>query len=133
MRKLTALLWLALALLRSSGFALRHERLPAGRAKIRVLRAVARGRKFVPLPALLRFLQLSPSRFHAWRRLELACALDDQSSCPHTSPHRLTSSEVRAIVQRGQSGRNILRANDLDLALEASRRKSLILFDLCPS
>jgi putative transposase len=40
---------------------------------------------------------LSPSRFHAWRRLRHACALDDQSSCPHTSPHRLTPLEVQAI------------------------------------
>ena len=31
------------------------------------------------LRALLRFLSLSPSRFHAWRRQD-ACALDDQSS-----------------------------------------------------
>ena len=56
-----------------------------------------RAREFVPLRALLRFLRLSPSRFHAWRRLQHACALDDQSSCPHTSPHRLTPPEVRAI------------------------------------
>ena len=39
---------------------------------------------------LLRFLRLSPSRFHAWRGLQHACALDDQSSGPHTLPHRLT-------------------------------------------
>jgi transposase InsO family protein len=29
--------------------------------------------------------------------MEHACARDDQSSCPHTSPHRLTASEVRTI------------------------------------
>ena len=85
-RKLTALLRLALALLRSSGFTLTHERLPDGRAKIRILRAVDGARAFVPLRALLRFLRLSPSRFHAWRRLQHACALDDRSPCPHTSP-----------------------------------------------
>src|SRR5437762_257537 len=97
LKKLTALLRLALALLRSSGFTLTHERLPDGRAKIRILSAVDRAREFVPLRALLRFLRLSPSRFHAWRRLQHACALDDQSSCPHTSPHRLTPPEVRVI------------------------------------
>jgi putative transposase len=32
------------------------------------------GRAFVPLRSLLRFLGLSPSRFHAWRRLQHACA-----------------------------------------------------------
>ena len=96
-RKLTALLRLALALLRSSGFTLAHERLPDARAKIRILRAVDRAGEFVPLRAVLRFLRLSPSRFHAWRRLQNACALDDQLSCPHTSPHRLTPREILAI------------------------------------
>src|SRR4030095_13308171 len=96
-RKLTALLRLALALLRSAGFTLAHERLPDGRDKIRCLRRVARAREFVPLRPLLRLVRLSPSRFHAWRRLQDACALDDQSSCPHTSPHRLTLREILAI------------------------------------
>jgi len=63
-KKLTALLRLALALLRSSGFALTHERLPDGRDKLRILHAVDRARDFVPLRTLLRFLRLSPSRFH---------------------------------------------------------------------
>jgi len=78
-RKLTALLRLALALLRSSGFTLAHERLPDGREKIRILRAVNRARDVVPLRALLRFLRMSPSRFHAWQRLQHACALDDHA------------------------------------------------------
>src|SRR5262245_18058008 len=96
-KKLKALLRLALALLRSSGFTLTHERLPDGRDKIRILRAVDRAQEFVPLRAVLRFLRLSASSFHAWRRLREACALGDQSSCPHTSPHRLTLGEVLAI------------------------------------
>jgi len=62
-----------------------------------ILRAVDRTREYLPLRAVLRFLQVSPSRFHAWRRLKIAFALDDRSSCPHTSPHRLTSPEVQAI------------------------------------
>jgi putative transposase len=60
--KLTALLRLALVLIRSSGFTLTHERLPEGRAKIRILRAVDRAREHVPLRARLRFLRLSASR-----------------------------------------------------------------------
>jgi putative transposase len=96
-KKLTALLRLALAVLRTSEFSLTHTRLPDGRAKIRILRAIDCARAFVPLPAMLRFLRLSPSRFHAWQRLQHACALDDQPSCPHTSPHRLTPGEIRVI------------------------------------
>ena len=98
-KKLTALLRLALALLQSSGFTLTHARLPDGRARTRILRAVDRAREFVPLRTLLRFLRVSPSRFHAWRRRQRACALDDQSSCPRTSPSRLTFREVRAIEE----------------------------------
>ena len=95
--KLRALLRLVLALLRTSGFRLTGARLPDGRAKTRILRAVDRTREYLPLRAVLRFLQLSPSRFHAWRRRQHACALEDQSSCPRMSPSRLMLTEVRAI------------------------------------
>jgi hypothetical protein len=59
-RKLTALLRFTLALLQTSGFRL-TARLPDGRDKLRILRAVDRAREHVPLRALLRFLRISPS------------------------------------------------------------------------
>ena len=96
-QKLTALLRLALAPLRTSEFRLTGERLPDGRAKMRILRGADRAREYFPLRAVLRFLRVSPSRFQAWRRRQRACALDDQSSSPRTSPSRLTPTEVRAI------------------------------------
>jgi putative transposase len=95
--KLAALLRLALALLQTSGFRLSGARLRDGQAKLRILRAVDRARECIPLRVVLRFLRVSPSRFQAWRRRQTACAVDDQSSCPRTSPHRLTVSEVKAI------------------------------------
>src|ERR671919_1694946 len=64
--QLAALLRLTLVLLHTSGFRLSGERLPDGQAKLRILRAVDRAREFVPLRTLLRFLRLSPSRFHSW-------------------------------------------------------------------
>ena len=96
-QKLAALLRLALVLLRVSGFTLSSDRLPDGRDKLRMLRAIDQARACIPLRAVLRLLRLSPSRFHAWRRRHTACALDDQSSCPRTSPHRLTPAEIRVI------------------------------------
>ena len=48
-QKLTALLRLALALLRTSGFRLTGARLPDGRAKTRILRAVDRVRAYLLL------------------------------------------------------------------------------------
>ena len=95
--KLIALLRLALALLHASGFRLSGERLPDGPAKRRILRAVDRARGCLPLRGVLRFLGLSPSRFQAWRHRQAVCTLDDQSSCPRTSPHRLTRVEINAI------------------------------------
>ncbi len=71
-QKLAALLRLVLALLQASGFSLPRERLPEGRAKRRILGAVDQARAFIPLRALLQFLDLSPSRFHAWRRRQTA-------------------------------------------------------------
>ena len=68
MQKLAALLRFVLVLLRASGFTLSRERLPDGREKMRILRAVDRASEGIPLRALLRFLSLPPSRFHAWRR-----------------------------------------------------------------
>ncbi|WP_157898908.1 DDE-type integrase/transposase/recombinase [Luteitalea pratensis] len=56
-----------------------------------------RARAYLPLRAILRFLRVSPRRFHAWRQRQRACALDDRSTCPRTSPSRLTPTEVRAI------------------------------------
>jgi hypothetical protein len=95
--KLAALLRLALALLHASGFSLARERLPEDDAKRRILRPVDRARACLPLGVVLRFLHLSPSRLQAWRRRQTACTLDDQSSCPRTSLHRLWPCEVQAI------------------------------------
>ena len=95
-QKLAALLRLVLAVLHVSGFTLSCARLPDGRDKRRILRALEQARACMPIRGLLRVLDLSPSRFHAWRRQE-ECALDDQSSCPRTSPHRLTPAEVHVI------------------------------------
>jgi putative transposase len=98
--QLAALLRLALALVQTSGFRLTGERLPDARATLRIRRAGDRARACIPLRAVLQFLRLSPSRFQAWRRRPSACALDDRSSCPRTSPHRLTPSAVQVIEDR---------------------------------
>ena len=96
-QKLAALLRLALVLLRVSGFTLAGERLRDGPDMLRILRAIDQARACIPLRALLRLLRLSLSRFHAWQRRYAVCVLDDQSSCPRTSPHRLTPAEIRVI------------------------------------
>jgi putative transposase len=95
--KLAALLRLAMALLHTSGFRLSGERLPDGEGKRRILHAVDLARECIPLRAVLRFVGVSASRLQSWRRRQTACALDDQSSCPRTAPHRLRRAEIQAI------------------------------------
>jgi putative transposase len=74
------------------------NRLPTGKAKADILRAVDAVRKTLPLRAAVRVLGLSLSRYHAWKRAERACDLTDRSSCPKTFPGQLTAQEA-AIIQ----------------------------------
>ena len=100
---LTAVLRLVLALLRVSGFSLERSRVPDAAGKRRLLGAVERARRAMPLSAALRVLRLASARFHVWVRAEEVCTLDDRPSCPRSMPQRLTYSEVEAIGGMVQS------------------------------
>ncbi len=95
--KLAALLRLALALSHASDVSLVRTRVPEGPRRTRLLRAIDQARTQMPLRGVLRFLGISARRVQAWRRREHACTLGDRSSCPRTSPQRLTQAEVQAI------------------------------------
>ncbi|WP_291981116.1 DDE-type integrase/transposase/recombinase [Luteitalea sp.] len=81
----------------ASGFRLAGARVPDGPAKTTVLLAIEQARTQMPLRGVLRFLGISARRVQSWRRRQQACTLGDQSSCPRTSPQRLTHAEVQAI------------------------------------
>lgn len=95
---ITAVLRLVLTLLRVFNVRLDGERLPAGKAKANVLHAIDSAVKVISLKAALRVLNLSASRYHAWKRAE-RCGLDDRSSCPHSSPTQLTAAEVATVKE----------------------------------
>ena len=65
-RKLTALLRVLLVVFKFSGYSLNQARLPEGRKKRSLLRAMERSRSALPLRSLLRVIRLSPSRYHSW-------------------------------------------------------------------
>ena len=94
---LVAVVRLLLGLVRVSGCRLVGDRLPDGRAKADILRAVDAARKTLPLRAAVRVLGLSLSRYHAWRRAESGCDFTDRSSCPRTLPGQLTARETATI------------------------------------
>ena len=98
-RVLAAVVRLLLALLRASAFRLDGFRLPEGKAKAGILRAIASGEGFLPLATILHIIHLEPGRYRAWRRAESACELTDRSSCPRTSPGQLTATEVVTIKE----------------------------------
>ena len=91
---LLAVVGLIKAMVRVSGFKLNMERLPDGREKAKLLVAIDRSVKTLALSTTLRIVSLSPSRYHAWKRGERVCGLDDRESCPQTFPTQLTPKEI---------------------------------------
>jgi transposase InsO family protein len=96
-RRVEALLRVVLAVVRAFRLDLARRRVPEGEGKRRLLRSVERAREILPLRRILGVAGLSPSRYHAWRRIPTNCQLDDRASCPKSSPHRLTAEEIRRI------------------------------------
>ena len=96
LRKLNALLRVVIAVLKLSGYSLNHERVPDGKQKRHLLRAIDQSRPTLPLRSVLRVIRLSQSRYHAWTRKE-QCELNDSPSCPQNMPHQLTPDEVATI------------------------------------
>ena len=48
---------------------------------------------------VLKLLKLSSARYHAWRRAEKECGLEDRSSCPRTSLTQLTADELMTMKE----------------------------------
>lgn len=93
---LTALVRLAIVVLRVTDFSFNGTRLSNGSDKQRLMRAVERTRPHVSLRTVLRASGLSQARYHEWNRGE-RCEFDDKSSCLRSSPQQLTVHEVNMI------------------------------------
>ena len=85
---------LLVRVLRLRGGKFDADRVPDGVRKSAVLRAVTSASGVVSLGTALRIVGISSARYHAWRRREEGCALDDQPSCPKSFPSQLTREEV---------------------------------------
>ena len=91
--KLTALVRLAIVIVRVTGFSFHNIRIADGDDKQRLLTAIGRTRSHVGVGIVLRAIGLSQARYHDWNR-DRRCALDDKTSCPRSSPQQLTRQEV---------------------------------------
>ncbi len=93
---LCAWLRIAMVVLKLSKFSFEGQRLPEGKDKSRLLRAIDRAHKVIDLQDILKVIGLSSARFHAWRSATV-CELTDCSSCPKTHPTQVTSNEISTI------------------------------------
>jgi hypothetical protein len=89
-RTLSAVLRLAMALIRVRAARLETQRLPDADGRRTIFHAVERARRALPLAVALRVLGVLAARYHAWVRAAQGCELTDQPSCPRSTPHRLT-------------------------------------------
>ena len=89
-----AVIGLLMQLLKLRGGKLDGDRVPEGVSKSAVLRAVASATHRLTLATVLKTVGISSARYHAWRRKEEGCGLDDQPSCPKSFPSQLTRDEV---------------------------------------
>ena len=85
-----------------------------------MLRAIASATGLLSLSTVLRIVGVSTARYHAWRRKEDGCGLDDPPSCPKSTPSQLTRDEVSTMRDfvESESYRHIAVQN---LALYAQR------------
>ena len=94
--KLRAIVRLLFVVLKLSGFTWERFGVPNGAKKLQFLNSIGKAATEVPLRAILAFLRLSHSRYHAWNQSE-TCSLNDRNSCPRTTPSRLTTGEIDTI------------------------------------
>ncbi|MFY8202067.1 MAG: hypothetical protein ACOVLE_15435, partial [Pirellula staleyi] len=94
--KLRAIVRLLFVVLKLSGFTWERFGVPNGAKKLQFLNSLGEAATVVPLRAILAFLRLSHSRYHAWNQSE-TCSLNDRNSCPRTTPSRLTTGEIDTI------------------------------------
>ncbi len=94
---LSALLRVLIAVFRGFGLGLARRRMPDGDSKLRIIDAVVKAQRIIPLRKILHLIGLSASRFHSWRRGMTGCGLEDRTTCPKSSPQQLLAEEVKAI------------------------------------
>ena len=71
--------------------------------KNKLLNAIRGAREVVSLKESLEILQISSSRFHNWMKRQKKCLLEDQKTCPKSSPTKLKNSEKNEIKRLSTS------------------------------
>jgi len=79
------------------GIYIDYSRICDGKRKTKLLRVIEGTKEIVPLKSVLKIISISSSRYHLWEKKQQCDNLNDQSSCPQTSPNQLTIEEIFAI------------------------------------
>jgi putative transposase len=81
------------------GFQIQYKRLPSSDAKTEILAAIKKASECISLQACLLAIGLTAARYHHWVKRQVACLLDDESSCPRVSPRKMLPTKVSKIKE----------------------------------
>jgi len=98
LQRLIALLRLVVVLWKVSASSRNSVRILDRDGRLALVQAIERSQAVLPLRIGLRFLRLSPSRYHAWKR-QPACSPDEFLQCPRSLPHQLTPLECDTLKE----------------------------------
>ena len=96
-RRLIAVVRLLVVFVRTCAIRIDFSRIPDGKQKMKLLRVIEVTKEILPLKSVLKIIGISSSRYHLWEKKQQCGSLNDQSSCPQTSPNQLTIEEIFAI------------------------------------
>ena len=88
---------LALFAFKLFGLQIQYRRLPKEECKEMLLEAIQSATKLLSLAAALEVIGLSAARYYSWIKRRAACELEDQKSCPRSTPMKLSSFEISRI------------------------------------
>jgi len=98
LQRLIALLRLVVILWKVSARSRSSVRILDRDGRLILVQAIERSRAVLPLRVVLRFLRLSSSQYHSWKR-QPACSPDEFFQCPRSLPHQLTPQECDRIKE----------------------------------
>ena len=96
-KRLLAIIRLLVVLIRTIGNRIDYSRIPDGHRKSKLLHVIESSKETLPLRSILKIIGMSSSRYHLWDDQQQCGNLDDNNSCPRTSPNQLTIEEISAI------------------------------------
>ena len=106
------------------GLQIQYRRLPLADSKEMLLDAISGAARTIGLVVALHVIGLSMARFRTWVKRQRGCELEDQISCPRSTPTRLTAKE-RMTLRQYATDPKLAHLSTSALSLLAMRKNDL--------